>query len=509
MYDRLAFLAVKKSGKSHLAAGLGLTELIGGTEADRKVIMVSSDLAQARDIAFAAALRFVARHPWLQKHLRTFAETIVYAETVTDARTGGRHTEEHILRVVPARDARSLHGSNASLTLIDELHAFDTYDVLEALAPSAARRHPRFVFTTYAGLRAQQRDGNPLWDLWQTWQAGTDPRLHVTYIGGPDGWRSVPWIRAALIDQQRQQFLHVPSKFRRLWLNEWSTGDEAGFLAPEEIAAAIDRTLSEPARGVPGYAYHLGCDAGLTHDMTSVVISHCDPVDAKLVIDVVRLWRGSKAVPVDLQVVEDEIVRLHQRFALKTATFDAWQTVHLASRLRRRGLPGVRTVAVETSRLDAISTMLKGLFANRQIRIPAHVGLLDQLECIVGEELKRRDKVRFTTPKGRASFDDAVVAMMLSAQQQTASIGHVAMSEQTDCARGTPMECYLLNGFHYGNDVPCRECPGNVSTKIAYERHVARGGEAVGLREFAASGIRPNFFVAMKRFQDWGRDWLP
>jgi hypothetical protein len=78
------------------------------------------------------------------------------------------------------------------------------------------------------------REGNPLWDLWQRWKANSDPRLFVSFIGGPDGWKQIQWIKPSFIESQRRKFASVPSKFKRLWLNEWAAGDEGSFLSGEE-----------------------------------------------------------------------------------------------------------------------------------------------------------------------------------------------------------------------------------------------------------------------------------
>lgn len=118
-----------------------------GMEPDREIIIAGNDYQQSKDITFTSCVRFARRHPWLEKHLRILSDTIVYKEWVTDAMTGGRHAQEHIIRAVPDRDVRSLHGANPRLVALDELWGFSTYDVIEALAASPTRRASR-VFST-------------------------------------------------------------------------------------------------------------------------------------------------------------------------------------------------------------------------------------------------------------------------------------------------------------------------------------------------------------------------
>ena len=516
-YTEVAALWLKKAGKSTTGGGLVLAELLGNTsEPDREVIIVASDWEQSKTVIFASAARFVRRHPWLSKHFRVLASELIYKETVTDQRTGGKHIEEHIARAVPARDARSLHGTNATLTVFDEVWAFNDYSAVEALARSAARKCPRIAYFSYAGLRSQQRAGVPLWDLWLRWKAN-DPSLFVSYLGGEDGWRSVPWITERFIDQQRRQFAAVPAKFRRLWLNEWATGDEDAFLSADEIRDATDPAMVEAVRGEPGIEYALGVDLGLTSDYSAAVVTHLEPNDGRLVVDCVRHWVGTKAAPVSLVQVEEELVSLARRFPLRKVVIDQWQGALLAERLRARGVRPVEVVTLESSRLDQQATQLKSLFSNRQIRIPTHPVLVEQLETIVGEELKRRDRIRFT--QGDGQHDDLVVALCLSAEPHARYVGRRGLPATfTECWRAqsvpnfSPLSCYLLGGDYFPSGCPsCTACRGHQAVKLAARVHGEMTGQETGLREFYAErmdGSR-NEFVSRLRFERWmtEADW--
>jgi hypothetical protein len=519
LFDRLALLLVKKAGKSTFGGELVTYELVAGSEPDREIIIVASDFEQSKNVVFASAARFINRHPWLSKNVRVLAHELIYKQTVTDPATGGRHMQEHIVRAVAARDVRSLHGVNPVLVVFDEFWAHQDYGIVEALAPSPTRRYSRHLILTYAGLRSQMREGNPLWDLWQTWQAGTDPRLFVLYIGGPDGWKKVPWIKPSFIESQRRQFAAVPSKFKRLWENEWSTDDAGSFLTGEEIASAIDSTLTEPERGEPSISYTIGVDLGLTFDWSAVVVSHIGP-DHKLVVDAVRFWRGTRQRPVSIAAIEDEIIALSKRFRIGRCVLDQWQSHFLAERLHQRGLREVFTVAVDPARLDRMAVTLKRVFATRTIRIPRHPELVEQLETIVGVEQKRRDLVRFTSGSGQdaGKHDDLVVALCLSMEHQAESIGRVAMPQTwTSCDRVlnvagfSPTDCFLVapgaTGFvPPGNSDPvCRECAGWKFLRRAYAEHIEAGGEAMSLRTFRGR-LLDNDFVGLCRQRTW-QEW--
>ena len=513
-YAELAAIWLKKLGKSTMDGGFGIAELVGGREPDREVIVLASDWTQARDVPFAAAARFVKRHPWLTSHVRVLASELVYKETVTDHRTGGRHTEEHILRAVPARDARSLHGSNPTLTVIDELWTFDDYSAIEALARSPARKWPRLLYSTYCGLRSQMHEGYPLWDLWRRWKSGTDKELFVSYVGGPDGWRVAPWITERFLDQQRRQFAAVPSKFKRLWMNEWATGDEAAFLTDLEVSDATDHALIEPPRGIPGVSYALGVDLGISYDWTAVVVTHVDLGSFKLVVDAVRFWRGTTQHPVNLMEVEAEILELQERFSFDAIEMDAWNARLLADRLLAQGVPNVRTVPMDPTRLDMLATRLKGWFSSRRIRIPNHPELIEQLETIEGEETRRRDRIRFTSGHGQGAgrHDDIAMALCLSAASHGRTVGMARLPEGfRKCWRAVNVQgfhasaCFLLKqgGLYLptGNDPACQVCPGWQSVREARRAHGELTGEWLDHRSFYTTRMLPNHWVGMEQLR--------
>jgi phage terminase large subunit-like protein len=490
VYDELFCYWQKKTGKSTTTGGLVLHELIAGRESDREILLVSSDLDQSKDITFASVARFVDRHPWLRQHVTCGRTEVRYRETLVDPRTGGRHVEEHVIRAIPARDAKSLHGSNATLTTFDEYWTQSTYDVVEALGRSPARQFPRVLYASYAGLRSSQRAGNPLWDLHQRWKRGDDPRLFVSYIGGPDGWRSVPWLTAAFMEQERRRFEAVPAKFKRLYLNEWASGDEGTFLTAVEIAEATDAGLAaEPVRQA-GMTYSIGGDLGLTHDLTALALSHVD-LRGCVVVDAVRSWQGTRATPVDLSAVEAVLVEWASQFNA-AIHLDQWQGAFLAQRLQARGFR-VTTHTVETARLDNYASLLKTLFKNRHVRIPDDPTLIEQLETIEGQELARRDRVRFTS--GPGGHDDLVMAICLSVESfvrevrgvdgtthlafEARTVGRRRMEDISVCRSWTLMpsyhgQCPLVN-------VPsanpgCASCAAFASTERAHAEHRAAGG---------------------------------
>jgi hypothetical protein len=511
-YDEILYFVPKKFGKSEAGGGLGLTELVGGVDPDREIIVAASDLEQSRLFTFLSACRFVRRNKWLSKHVRILKGELVYTEAVTDPRTGGRHHHDHVMRVVAARDPKSLEGGRQTLTIVDEAHTA-TYDTVAALARSPARTYSRVVYLSYAGRRVDAVAGNVLWDVLARARAGTDPHLCLIERAGEGCWRECPWITERFIAQQRRQWAHVPSVFSRYYLNQWASGDEGSFLTADEIRDALDQAHVEPRAPVPGATYGLGLDLGLTHDLTGLVLSHAAP-DGRLVVDMVRHWRGTRQQPVDLLDVETTVAALARTFRAALHV-DQWQGALLMQRLQRQGIPRVTAHTLESSKLDAYASLVKGLFSARQVRVPPDPELILQLETIQGEELTRRDRIRFTSAPGQ--HDDLIAALCLSTEAQTrwrdvrgrlhiasTNLGRPQMAEISRCVAADvlglshqELACPLIEATsaHPG----CRRCAPFAAALERQEATVRAGGPWRAIHDIA-SEWRPCSFVSAWQF---------
>ena len=505
----------KKSAKSFTAAVRAAHHLVADpwVRAERRIGIASADEDQSR-IIFSQAKALIERHPWLSRRVRVLRSEMIYAEQVREPRTGGTYTREHTVVALP-RDLKGAHGEPWTLILRDELWSEPDHTYSEGLILDPSRPGGQILYLSYHQPRVMAKPGVPLYDLVQRVQAG-DPSLFYSYIGGEGAaasWRVVPWITEDWVEAQRRILAACPAKFARVILNE-AAGADAGLITTEELKAAIDPTLAvEPLAGAPGVRYYLGIDLGVSNDWTALVVLHTD-AEARVVVDVVQDFRGTRERPVDLMAVEEAIVSLARRFPLAKVIADRWNCDLLAQRVGRRGVH-VSLVGVDQTRLDRIISALKTAFSRRHIRLsPSHVALLEQLESVqvIEGRSARRDLLKFA-PSGTGldagSHDDLVVALGLALEPIAGQVGVVKIAEMTACARGTLAECYLVGGRHLGNDKAyCSDCPGNVSTREAYQKHLDRGGVAVGLAEFAKSGIRPCGFISMAKFRAWSQDYM-
>lgn len=488
----------RKLGKSFMSGAIAVYMLVFDRFAtQREVLIQASTRDQGRSAVFLAAKRIVKANPWLAARITILQDSMTYVDEAGI---------EHVMRVLP-NDPSSIHGLNGSCTIYDEGWVHQTWEALEGTSPSPARLSPLTVWASYAGLKSQRHPGNPWFDTLTRAQRGDDPTVFLSHLSGREAALSVPWITPAWLERLEAQFSHVRSKFLRLGLNIWSTSDVGAFLSEEEIADALDR--DRPAQ-VTGPLWHptarIGVDLGLVKDRTAIVASDVAP-DGRLDVLHVEIIQGTRTRPVSLTEVEARIARLAGWLGTTSVSLDRWQSAQMTEGLRRRGIH-VRSVSCDAAWLDRAATSLKHWFSQRHVRIPAYAPLLEELEGLEAEELRRRDRVRFTA-KG-SNHDDACVALCLSAEvvaggqrPETSQIGAAKLVEITDCvARHVLGESDVpcpLAGETPSLQPGCRRCDMVRHVEPLYQEHLASGAAWISLGEFAQR-FAPNAWLRERRF---------
>ncbi len=490
----------RKAGKSFMSAAIAVYMLAFDEFAtNREVLVQASTKDQGRSAVFLAAKRLVKSNPWLATRITLTQDSMVYLD---------ERGIEHTLKVLP-NDPSSIHGLNGSCTIYDEAWIHTSWEALEGTSPSPARQCPLTVWASYAGLKSQRHDGNPLFDTLTAAQRGDDPRVFLSHISGREAVRAVPWLTDGWLTRLEKQFTHIRSKFLRLGLNIWSTSDTGAFLTDEEITDAIDASLTGIALTRRPSA-RIGVDLGLVRDTTAIVATDLDP-DGRLVVLHVDVIRGTRARPVSLVDVEARVLRLAQTLGTTAITVDRWQSAQMVEGLRQRGRLSVQGVTCDAAWLDRSAMNLKRWFAQRHIRIPQVPALLEELEGLEAEELRRRDRIRFTATG--SNHDDACVALCLSAQgfagtmhrPEETQIGRPKMAEIADCVAEHVLgdlhviECPVA-GEGQGLLPGCRRCPMLQSVQARYGAYLAQGS-FLPLADFAKLHMAPNAWLSRRQFQ--------
>lgn len=415
-YRQAIYSVVKKAGKTTTAGLAGLWHLLfDETEAYREVYSLAGDYDQAR-ISLKMGQRIIRQSPTLgplvDRQIRLLERETIYLDD-----RGGEHRWQAL-----ASDSPTAHGLNPSLVLVDEGWQLRDYELLEAVSLGPQRRHPLQLWTTYAGLKQQMVQGNPLYDLYRRGLDGADPKLCFLWLSGLAAYDALPpgFVRPGYIEEQRQ--LLPPNRFRRLHLNEWGAAD-ASFLTDEEIARATDAgLLVVEASQTP---HVLTCDYGRSHDHTALVVAR--PDGAGTVIANALAIKGSRTQPVPLEVVENTIFEWTQRYAVERIHLDPFQMIGTAERLAKRlGRPILDAPTAEAQPwrkavvlqpigpqyLNRLTMGMLGAFRSGMVRIPAALTeLLDQLSAVVAKETYYGVRVDSGAGVGVRGHDDLALAL--------------------------------------------------------------------------------------------------
>jgi hypothetical protein len=214
------------------------------------------------------------------------ANPILAAEVIVNAKEIVRRDGKGSLRILPAKDVAGTHGKTFLFVGFDEIHAYRSHDLFEAMAPDPTRPDALIWITSYAGIR--HAPGIPLYDFMQAGRRGDDHRMFFSWYGAdfttdaalvdadPEA-RANPsmasWGDDAYLAQQRKR---LPThKFRRLHLNLPGAPDGAAFDGDKVMAAIV--TGRKRLTREEGRRFHAFVDmSGGSSDDAVLAISYFD-----------------------------------------------------------------------------------------------------------------------------------------------------------------------------------------------------------------------------------------
>jgi phage terminase large subunit-like protein len=275
------------------------------------LIGCAADLEQARILRDAIG-RLVFCNPWLGRLIEVQNYRVVNTRT------------ESTLDIISS-DAKSAYGLTPDGVICDEVVHWKNGDLWEAMLSSAAKRSTcMFVVISNAGMK----DDDWVWRIREA--VRVDPNWHFSRLEKP----TASWIGPKQLEEQQRLLPSIA--FRRLWLNEWTSGG-GDFLTAEQIARAFVPGLTPQTAAIPGYEYVGGLDLGVVRDASALcILGIRRGADGHGMIRLAftRVWRPVKGQKVDLQAIEDAIYDAHGRFNLKALNYDPWEARHMASRLQ-------------------------------------------------------------------------------------------------------------------------------------------------------------------------------
>jgi phage terminase large subunit-like protein len=156
-----------------------------------------------------------------------------------------------------------------------------------------------------------------------------------------------------------------PSAYMRQVRNEW-VSSESKFIDAEMYDRCVDPE-ARPCLMDTGLVVFAGLDASLRHDSTALVAVTYDVKEQRVRLVAHKLFRPH-GEDIDFAEVENAVLDLRQRFAVRSVSYDPYQLEGSAQRLRTKGIPMV-ALDQTSGNLTAAADRLFELFQGRNIAL--------------------------------------------------------------------------------------------------------------------------------------------
>lgn len=425
----------RKSGKSTIAAGIGLKLLCSDGEPGAEIYSAAADKDQA-NIVFGLAKAMVEKSPRLSRHCKIYKSTIVVPST------------DSFYRVLSA-EAYTKHGLNAHGIIFDELHAQPSRDLWDVLTTSTgSRRQPLTLAITTAGT-----DQHSI--CWEQHDYGIkvlqgiveDPTfLPIIFAAEKDDdWQDPAiWAKAnpalgislkpEYIAAQCRRAQEIPgyeNTFRRLHLNQWT--EQAVRWLPmglwdDGAAPEID------SAAFAGRECYGGLDLASVSDLAALVLVFVDPDGVTWLLP--RFWipeEGARKraerdkVPYDVwirqghikatsgnvtdyDVIRNDINEFGKQFNIAELGYDRWNASQLVTQLAGDGFTMV-PVGQGFASLTAPSKALEKLILAGKVRHGGHP-VMRWCASNVAAETDAADNVKPSRKKSTEKIDGIVATVI-------------------------------------------------------------------------------------------------
>lgn len=370
------FLTRPRGGsKTTDMAGIALSWLYADSPPRGRGVVVASNAEQA-SILIDAATDFINNTPVLADRLRAENERIVNEDNGA------------WIRVLNQSEAGAWGLRNHHLLVCDEFaqwpRTFAAQRVWAAIR-STVQKTPgcRLVILTSSGDPSHWSHA-----IFETAVANRLGDWHVHAVPGP-----VPWQDPLELESLEAEL--APSLYAQLVLNQW-TSDEDRALTEEDYDLAVEREafpFGDAPPGIrgggnrlhhprPGLRYLVTVDVGISNDATVIVVAHKERAredgPARVVIDHVERWQGSKRKRIEIDDIRDRVRDLALEYHRAPVYADPDQFVGSLQQLRRMGVRASEWAFTATS-VGQVATSLVQAFRNRQIAIPDYPELRAEL----------------------------------------------------------------------------------------------------------------------------------
>ena len=353
-------------------------------------------LAADRDqgaLLLSAMREFISRTRFLQDALEVTAYRVVARD------------RDVVLEILAA-DASGTWGLTPYFLAIDEIAQWAqtprSFELFDALRTATVKRRARLVVITTAGepthfanaVREHARI-DPLW------------RLHE--VPGP-----VPWLPEELLEEQRRAL--PESTFRRLHLNQWAESEDR-LATVEQLRQLV--THESPLAPRRDTSYVIGLDIGLVNDLTAAALCHREPAEdggarpARVVVDHVQVWSGSRERPVQLMDVRDWLIDTARRYHDVQIVTDPYQAAAMTQELWQTYSIRAHDYFFNQASVGRLASTLVLAIRNRALALPNDEALLDELARV---RLKEPSPNTYRLDHDRGEHDGRAIAIALAAE---------------------------------------------------------------------------------------------
>jgi hypothetical protein len=404
--------------KTEDCAAAALADLLTGPPRHRS-FAVAGDEDQA-SLILDSIDGFKVRSPLL-------ADVVVQKSTVRNVETGSE------LRVMSS-DAPTAYGIRPRRVFFDEL-SLQVNERLWTAMWTAIGKNPRsqMITVSMAG-----------WDFaslgWRIRELAAKPS-NAFYFATREGSELAPWLSPEVMDEQRES-LH-PADFARFWECRW-VEPKGSWITHEMFEAAA--TGAEAFAPVQGSPYAIFVDVGLVHDPTAIAVCHLegDLGTGVVVMDRLMTMQGSKAMPVDLEALEDLVGQLMEQYKCFRAIFEAPQAVASVQRLQKRFPQAHVEARYPTVEVQAmLFGNLYHLFSSRRLRLFPHQQLKREALNLVTKTVGGRLKVVEST----SIHQDHVIALGGAAELVLSPDAYVMSMEYFDQRNADPAHQALYTKY--------------------------------------------------------------
>jgi phage terminase large subunit-like protein len=404
VYTTVVYSAVKKSGKTRLAAAIAAW-FAATRDPFNEIYCMANDGKQATDRVLNAIKQCVQLNSalgWTATHARVLLPNGTFIEAI------------------PC-DPKGQAGTNPGLTVWSELWGY-RYQYKQRLwtemtiPPTRFGRALRWV-ESYAGYAGESPILEDLYRLGveegERHPAFPDLPVYVNHAARLfcywDEEPRMPWQTDDYYEQEAR--LLSPTEFERVHRNRWVSSEEA--FIPIEWWDALAEQLPSPKRGE---RVVVGVDAAVSGDCFAIVVVAKHPRDKdRYAVRAVHVWKPTHGRKLSFEQPIATLRALAKQYRVVEVAYDEYQLHHLATELMRERVVYCRPFGQSVERLAADAMLYQFI---RDGRI-AHSGEPELREHLLNAAAKQTGSGMRIVKKSRGQHVDAAVALSMALARAT------------------------------------------------------------------------------------------